>query len=376
MRRFLFVLALAVLSPVQAARAHPGSGIVVDRNGNVFFVMGGSSVLRKLEPNGRVTIFAEDERLRLPHHLVLGRDGSLYVASDYDGRVWRVGSDGSLAEYFNTNRIAAPSSVNIGSWGDPFTIDSAGNIYALASPGAATIVRIGRDARVTPIAGRAIFGALHFSTMAWGPDGALYLTDESRVWRIVGDSASAIVPRGIQLLQAAGITIDGAGNIYVADYAERRVIRLAPDGAVNTPDAVARLRLRHPTGVTLSVNGDVYVLDNPVRGVAVWRVRGDRTERLYHRVDWQVYFAGTLLSLIALLLALQTWVRKPSGTIDWLAWMLLAGVAIIGLYWFAGAVAVFSWLRHPILALYLVAGWKSYRQLTRAQGSGGALAGE
>lgn len=309
MRTLLLILAIATLGVARAAHAHPGSGIVVDRSGRIFFVVLGSNVIMVREPNGTVRTFAQDERLRAPHHLVLGRDGSLYVASDYDGRVWRVEANGTLTEYFNSNRIADSLGVQVGSWGDPFTIDPAGNIYALASPNGSRIIRISPDARVTPIATRARFGPLHFRTMAWGPDGALYLTDAIQVWRIVGDSATRIVARGRSLLDAAGVAVDSAGNIYVADYAGRRVVRLGRDGAVNTLPALERLRVRNPIGVTLAANGDVYVLDSPPRGIAIWRIRGDDVARLYQHRDLQVYLVRALLVLLPLLLAIQIWRR-------------------------------------------------------------------
>lgn len=318
-----------------------------------------------LEPDGRARTFVQDERLRLPHHLVLGRDGALYVASDHDGRVWRVSATGALTEYFNSTPVWNATGTMVGSGGDPFTIDAAGNVYAVVSPLGSTIVRITPDARVTPVAARSRFGPLHFRAMAWGPpgDGALYLSGEGRIWRIIGDSATAIVPRGVELHEATGISVDSVGALYVADYAARRVVRLARDGAVNTPATLARLRLHGPTGVTLGPGGEVYVLDHPSRGVAIWRVRGDRVERVYHRRDWQVYLFGSIVGLLPLLLALQTWARKPSGMTDWLVWTLLAGVTIVALYWVARGVSVFSWLRHLILAVYVLGVWKSYQKI-------------
>jgi sugar lactone lactonase YvrE len=337
----------------------------VDRSGRVFFVIAGSNVVTMLEPNGRVRTFAQDDRLRLPHHLVLGRDGALYVASDHDGRVWRVGENGALTEYFSSKEIWNSRGVSVGSGGDPFTVDSAGNIYALAAPNGQGIVRITNRGEVTDVAKRARFGPLHFSTMTVGPDGALYLTDGARVWRIVGDSAVPIVPRGVSLLRATGVAVDSVGNIYVADYGARRVVRFARDGSVNTPAAFKRMRLGRPTGVVLAANGDLYVLDNRPRGAAIWRVRGEISERLYGRRDWQGYAVGLMIGLLPLLLAIQTWLRKPKGMTDWLVWTLVAGVAIVGMYWIGRVVPVFSWLRHLILAIYAFGAWKSYQRMRR-----------
>ncbi|MEO6066430.1 MAG: NHL repeat-containing protein [Gemmatimonadales bacterium] len=368
--RTILLVGLALLGAPAAARAHPGSGIVVDRAGNVFFVQAGTHVVWKLSPAGIVTKFVEADIVRLPHHLVLDREGTLYFASDFDGRIWRVRPDGSLVEFFNTNRIVGDSNVIIGSWGDPFTIDSSGDVYALRSPNDSAIVHITPDGRVTSVATRARFGRLHFRSMAWGADGALYLTDADRVWRIVGDSATPIVPSGVRLLQAAGLAVDHEGNIYVADFAAKRVVRLGRDGTANTPPALAGLSLSGPWGVTIAPDGSVYVLDHPSGGVAVWRVRDDAAERLYSWHSPRVYLGAIMLALLSLLLAAQTMARRPGGVVDWLVWMVVVATAVGALYWVGRGVVVFSWLRHPILLLFLFGGWRSWRRI----GAGGGPA--
>lgn len=361
----VFLVILASSSLATRADAHPGSGIVVDRDGNVFFVIAGSNVIMKLTRDGKASVLYGGDALRLPHHLVLGKDGTLYTASDFDGKVWRVGADGTLQEHFNSNR-APPASgqpeLYVGFGGDPFTIDAAGNVYALATKLAPAVVRITTDGKVTPIARNAKFGELHFSSMTWGADGALYLTDENRVWRIVEDSATAIVPRGVQLSRATGISVDSAGNIYVADYGARRVVRFAPDGSVSTPPSLARLSLKNPTGIAMA-DGAIYVLDNPPGGVAVWRLRGDEADLLYSQRAWRIYAGSALLIVFPLLLALQTWVRKPSGRIDWLVWTAAIAAIIVTLYWVAREAYLFSILRHAILAFFAIAAWKSYQRV-------------
>ncbi len=348
------LLCVAVVLPMDAG-AHPGSGIVVDRAGNVYFVRAGEFVVYRRSPDGKVIKFVEDDIVRLPHHLFLGRDGTLYFASDFDGRVWRVSPDGKLTEHFNTNRIPAPSPVNVGSWGDPWTMDSVGNVYALAAPNGRAIVRISPTGVVTPIATNARFGELHFSSMTFGADGALYLTDANRVWRVVGDSATRIGVRSTPLENGAGVAVDSVGGIYVADYMALRVVRLMRDGSEATPPAIAGLRLSNPWGVTIAPDGSVFVLDHTAggSGVAIWRVRGDNVERLYFARGARVYTATALIALITLLLALQTVMRVPSRRLDWMLWTIVAGAAIGGLWWLGRNLFLFEWLRHPILALFV-----------------------
>lgn len=356
--RWLIAMVLA-LTPATAS-AHPGPGIVVDRLGRVFFVSTFQNVVMMIDTNGRARKFVTDPRLNLPHQLVLGHDGSLYVASDDDGRVWRIGQDGTLAEYFDTKTIRRNTGVNIGSWGDPFTVDAAGNIIALASSGDSSLVRVSRDGTVTPIALGVYFRRLHYGSLAWGADGALYVTDESRIWRIVGDSAVRIAYRRAPIVEAAGIVVDKAGNIYVADPGARRVQRIANDGSLNTPPAIARATFAGLTGVAIGPDGALYVLDNMGSGLQVWRVRGDRIERLFWRQDLATYAFGTMLSVVTLLISIVLWQRRSSGIIEWLAWVALVGIVVIGLYSLAGRFFIFSVARHPILLVYLIAVSRSY----------------
>ena len=284
------------------AAAHPGAGIVADARGNVYFVVFGSSHLMKLTPNGSATVFVSDDRIRVPHHLSIGPDGSLYVASDDDGRVWRVEPNGRIALHLDSrNQLALPR-LSVGAGGDPFAVDAAGAVYALVEPNGTALIRIAAGAhnQFPPFTR---LDRMHYRAMTIGPDGALYLTDSGRVWRVFPDSARTISPRGVELLQPMGVAVDGSGNILVADYAARSVVRFTADGIVNTPPRIASMRFRGPSGVT-RVGDTVYVLDNSAGSVAVWRITSDGARRVYTASFWGWHQRTVLLALPAALVAL------------------------------------------------------------------------
>lgn len=352
------------------AQAHPGSGFVVDRAGTVYFVVYGTSRIMRVTRDGTSSVLVDDERLRLPHHLVLDAAGALYSASDFNGKVWRVGSDGSLHLYFNSDLLprSAPGfrTFAVGQGGDPFTLDAAGNIYALGPGDRSNIVRITPESRVTPVAAGARFGDLHFSSMAWSPAGDLYVSDETRIWRISADTAVVISPHGGALQRAAGLAVDAAGNIYVADYFGGRLVRLTPDGTIDTPPALRRLRAQHPIGVAL-LGDEVYILDAPPRAIAVWRVRDGKAERLFSQRDPSAYAAAALLLLLPGLMVLQTWRRRPTGWGDWSFWFVPSAALVGGLYWIRipGDVLIVGSIRHLIAFLLVVGAWRSGRGLRR-----------
>jgi sugar lactone lactonase YvrE len=361
------VLYLAALLAPSVARAHPGSGIVVDRTGRIYFVKPGDHRIFVLSTDGRVAVLVDDPRLRLPHHLVLDAQGNLYTASDNDGRVWKIASDGRLTLHFDSRSVWQTHSVQVGSYGDPWAMDAAGGVYAVAwQSGSFTrsaIVRIAPSGAVTELANRR-FGNLHFGTMAWGPDSSLYVTEFARVWRIrPGGVATALEIRGDSLGLAAGIAVDSTGTVYVADVSARRVLRVVADGAAAGVPELERARLRGPVGLALGRAGELYVVDHGPRAFWILRVAGGRVERVYADVNYfALYGPAAVLILFQLLLIAQTWARRPRNRLDWGWWTLGVGVLVFVLFFVAAKAPGYAYARFGVLGLYLAASVGSWRR--------------
>jgi len=69
---------------------------------------------------------------------------------------------------------------------------------------------------------------------------------------------------GLSLGTGAGIAVDGAGNLYVADSANNRVVLLVPNGAGNpyTQYVVNTSPLNYPTQVAVDGAGSIYIADD------------------------------------------------------------------------------------------------------------------
>lgn len=361
-------LVSAVLS-TGAAFAHPGPGIVVDQTGRVYFVVLGDSRIFTIAPDGSRAVWLEDDRVRLPHHLVIDADGGLYTVSDDDGRVWRIAPDGGLTPFFPSGRVRAARGIQVGQYGNPFTIDSSSAIYAVSGD-RNRIVRIEPSGAVTPV-GDAPFGDLHFSAMAWGPDGALYVTDHGRVWRIPPHgSAAPLAISGDTVALGVGIAVARSGALYVADYSANRVLRIGPDGRAAAAPGTERVRWAGPVGVALGPGGALYVLDHGPGVTRVFRVTGERVQRLYTRRDPFSLIGPGILTAFLLLLVAQTWVRRPASRIDWGWWTTAIGCLIAVTYAVGGSIPGFSLARHAVLLLYVLAAARSYRRV-RAPGLAG-----
>jgi hypothetical protein len=101
--------------------------------------------------------------------------------------------------------------------------------------------------------------------MALGRDGALYLRDRSCLRRVspqgavttVGGQPLAGIPRGPQP-RILGLAVDEHGNVFVADTEQSVLRKLSPDGRSET--VLDTGWFWRPAGVTLA-NGELYVLE-------------------------------------------------------------------------------------------------------------------
>ncbi len=277
-----------LLAPL--AWSHPGPGIVVDQQGNVYFVHGILHRIMKIDAVGKLTIFVQGEdgkKLSAPHHLVLDRQDNLYSVGDRDGVIWRIAPDAT------TTQVYPPADWYgikfIGSGGDPFTIDSQGNIYGVNSRQEryTQILQISREGRIAVWAGgdwgladgqgaQAKFGELHGACFAWSPEGSLYVTDSGTYLRKTTPAGAVTTladssGRTVQFQGAHGLACDARGNVYVADSSARRIYQVTAAGSVSplagsgqrgSDDGTMRTAtFQNPVGVALGRDGTIYVLD-------------------------------------------------------------------------------------------------------------------
>jgi sugar lactone lactonase YvrE len=107
--------------------------------------------------------------------------------------------------------------------------------------------------------------------MAFGTDGSLYLTDRANIQKVTLAGEVTTMARNIATERSAnqngqssnaslmGLTLDAAGNVYAADFGNRRVLKIAPGGGVET-----LLRAEEPwspIGVAFR-NGELYILES------------------------------------------------------------------------------------------------------------------
>jgi DNA-binding beta-propeller fold protein YncE len=253
----LLATALVVIGVAPAIMGHPGSGIAVDRQGQVYFLDTGSGLWR-IDRRGQVTHLS---RTRF-HWLAIDVDdcfANTQFPSGPLGEIIKVG----------TNPTVLLSSDY------PIAIGKDGNLY-YPSGGAGNL----RMMKMEPSGSSSVVVALppmangkplpHIGGLVAGADGSLYYTEDGAVRRIsargqvdaVVTVQAAANPPSIPALDQhpylRGVALDARAAMYVADTGDARVLKITPNGQVTT---LAQTKSPWaPTGIAL-FGSDIYVLE-------------------------------------------------------------------------------------------------------------------
>jgi len=237
--------------------AHPGSGIAVDRQGQIYFLDTGSGLWR-IDSQGRVSQLS-----KLLFHWLAIDDGSRFMNTTLPvgalGEISRVGAN-------PTTLLSSDYPIAIGDDGNLF--------YPSGSPGRLRIVRM------LPSGATSVLATLppiisgqplpHVNGLSAGPLDSLYYTENNAIRRISAQGRIEIVVTVPKLANGPsipgtnlhpylrGLAVDPNGMMYVADSGDARVLKITPDGKIRT--LVKTESPWAPTAVAL-FGGDVYALE-------------------------------------------------------------------------------------------------------------------
>ncbi len=246
------------------AEINDPTAVAVDAQGDVYVADSLNNRVRKITPAGVITTIAGNgnygfsgdggpatqAELWDPVGLAIDSAGNLYIADFYNNRIRKVTPAGTISTVagYGTYGFAGdgggatkawfegPTAVAVDSKGDLFIADSGNDRIRKVTPA---------WGQITTIAGTGVFG--------YSGDG--------------GPATSA------ELNGIAGLAVDSAGNLYIADQYDNRIRRISPSGVITTvagtglagfsgdggPATAAELSF--PSGVATDSNGAVFIAD-------------------------------------------------------------------------------------------------------------------
>jgi hypothetical protein len=261
-RRWIRLLALGLFVAGSIVLAHPGSGLVVDRQGNVYFVDTGSGVWR-IGQDGRLT------KLSAPayHWMAIDLDQRLAAAT----LPYFAQGDATVTRDPGDPRILVSSDF-------PITVGRDGSLYYpwIRNRDHVQIFRLtpsGTTNAVNVLPAKTESGPLRWlNGIVTAADGSIYYAENSAVRRIDPQGILTTVVSNLTLagcdsvpgIEAElgpyfrGLDVDAEGTVYVAATGCRAVLKITADRKVTTI-----LRTSGPWSPTaVAVSGsDLYVLE-------------------------------------------------------------------------------------------------------------------
>ncbi len=249
------------------------SGIAKDKYGYIYFTEQGNNIVRKVSKisgtmytiaGTRSAGFSGDggaataANLNAPSGIAVDKNGNIYIADQANARIRKITAAGIISTIAGTGTVGytadgvAAASANIAQ-PTAVAVDTNGNVY-FAEQNNHRIRRISTSGILTTVAGN---GSASFS----GDRGA-------------ATAASISYP--------AGVSVDAANNIYIADAGNNRIRKVTSAGIISTlagngtagysgdGSAATAAKLYNPSGVTSDSLGNVYIADrnnNVVRKV-------------------------------------------------------------------------------------------------------------
>lgn len=234
--------------PGPKATLNSPSGVAADPSGNVYIADQWNLRVRKLDTSGNISTVAGNggfsysgdggaaarAQLNQPQAIAIDPAGNLYIADSRNAVVRKIATDHTISTLPGTS-LKDPLGVAADSAGNVYVSDYIGNVVKKIAP----------DGTVSTIAGN--------GTGGFAGDG--------------GAAASA------QLYAPAGLAVDAANNLYIADFANNRVRQVSPAGIINTVAGngietyagdggpALQASLDGPLGLAVDAAGNLYIAD-------------------------------------------------------------------------------------------------------------------
>jgi len=240
------------------------SGVTRDNAGNTYVADTNNDRVRKVAANGTIATVAgtgvtgfggngsaaTSAQLNAPQGVALDASGNLYIADSYNRRIRKVDGSGNITTVAgngncctSTGDGGAATSAGIGT---PYglAVDASGNLY-ISDISNNVVRKVDTSGTIKTVAGNGTYG--------YSGDGGAATSAEMRdPW---------------------GLAVDASGNLYIADRYNYRVRMVSPSGTITTVAGngnccyggdggpATSAELYDPTGVAVDAAGNVYIAD-------------------------------------------------------------------------------------------------------------------
>ena len=308
--------------PATEARLDGPSGVAVDGAGNLFIADRGHDRIRKVDSAGVITTIAgtgetgfsgdggpaTEARLDGPSGVAVDGAGNLFIADRDNRRIRKVDSAGVITTIAGTGRFVfggdngdgGPavnahlnqlSGVAVDGAGNLFIadlgdrrirkVDTAGVITTIAGTGETGFSGDGgpaTEARLDRPYGVAVDGAGNLFIADWYNDRIRKVDSVGVITTVAGTDNRGFSGDGgpateARLDRPSGVAVDGAGNLFIADWYNRRIRKVDSAGVITTvagtgthrfsgdggPATAARLS--SPSGVAVDGAGNLFIAD-------------------------------------------------------------------------------------------------------------------
>ncbi|MFF5756956.1 RICIN domain-containing protein [Streptomyces longwoodensis] len=238
-------------------------GIAVDSTGTVYVADHGNHRIRKITTDGRISTVAGTgapgfrgdggpaaaAQLNYPREVAVDKAGTVYVADTNNHRIRRITADGTIST------VAGTGAAGFRGDGGPATaaqlnlplgvaVDGTGALY-IAEYYNHRVRKVAADGVISTVAGTGAAGAR-------------------------GDGGPAV---SAQLNGPHGVVVDGAGDLCIADQGNHRIRKVTADGTISTvagtgvagfggdDGPAVSAKLNSPVGVAVDSTGTLYICD-------------------------------------------------------------------------------------------------------------------